>query len=231
MANRRGKARRSRRRRLAIEAAGYDFPTELGLNPPDLSGYYIKPDGTGGFPVSATGRSSSSITGQEMRHELNGLELSSATVSFNNSNPISYNTSEGTLLRGEGNRYTSYSRSRTVCTEGGAHFEIYFLWIQSATIDTNNGNILNGVGLDVVVDVRGTLTTACKNRWDRVGNRASPGGWAMASIPLRQKVTPSQLKYMCVSEQRAYVPEETWTTSTGASCECTTNYKVSCSEP
>ena len=76
------------------------------------------------------------------------------------------------------------------------------------------------------MDTAGELTTVCADRLN--GEIEFVGGWGVAEVGLVSRVEPSDLVYMCVDEDFAYVPTETWTDSDGQACQCTTDYEISC---
>src|SRR5690606_41282231 len=71
-------------------------------------------------------------------------------------------------------------------------------------------------------------TTPCEEFL--IGNFHEAGGWYFATAPIQTKITPDQLQLMCVSEQKGYVPTETWTHTDGSACACGTDYEVNCDE-
>ena len=210
------------------EAAGYPVVTELGVNPPDLSGYYIREDAAGSFPVNSSsfdqGRG---WVGAESRVEQTSNNfIKGAAVSFTSFEPISFSISEGTIVRGDGNSYTTYSRTKGTCTEENSDYEIFSVSITSATVNETTGDIESLRGVSTTVDVAGELTTACADR--TTGLRELVGNWSVSEVSVVRKVIPSALSYMCVSDDDAYVPTETWINNDGLSCSCTLEYQLVC---
>lgn len=211
----------------ALDKAGLDFSVETELVPPDITGFYLKPNRTGGFPLTATGASSGYITGIEQVIVVSDdLTVSSKSIAFESA-PIAYSTSQGAILRGKGNRFTVYSRGRITCTEGNSSYRFYFVTLNSAGVDPASGDLIESKSLSVNVGVAGdVLSSTCRKRYP--GDLTLNGGWNHSTYPRANKVTPGQFKFMCVSEQQAYVPGETWKISGGQICECGANYKLTC---
>jgi len=211
----------------AAAAAGFPVATEVGLTPPDISGYYIRDLNTGTFPATASGIDvGRSWAGGERRLEQANNFLKSAAVSYGNVGPTSFGFSEGTIIRGEGNRYTTYSRSRGTCTEQNSDYDTFSVSVASGTLNASTGNIENYRVIGTTIAVEGELTAACANRY--VGEAELVGRWYLGEIPVIRNVAPSELSFMCVSGDAAYAPTETWTDSVGLSCSCTLDYEVAC---
>jgi len=211
----------------AAAAAGFPVATEVGLTPPDISGYYIRDLNSGSFPATASGIDvGRSWAGGESRLEQSENTLKSASLSYGNVGTTSFGFSEGTIIRGEGNRYTTYSRSRGTCTEQNSDYDTFSVSVASGTLNESTGNIEDYRVIGTTISVDGVLTTACANRY--VGEAELVGRWYIGEISTLRNVTPSELTYMCVSGDAAYVPTETWTDEDGLSCSCTLDYQVAC---
>lgn len=209
--------------------AGYPVNTEQGQNPPNISGYYRRQNGRGSFPAnSASFGQGQPLIGGEFRNEQTANNIiASADISFSGTTPISYGFSNGSIIRGEGQKYTVYSRVKNTCTEKGSNFTIYGVTIGSAEINPITGNIENKRSVGITVDTEGQLTTACRNRFN--GRIEEVGHWTVWEVDLQQKLEPSQLLYMCVDSDNAYVPTESWQReSDGTSCTCTQQYTIQC---
>ena len=207
---------------------GIVLRTETGLAPPDLTGYYSLADGSGVFTATSSGTDiGRGRTGSEARMDQGpGLELTTATVSFTDGRPVFFGGSNGSIIRGEDDRYTIYSRSKGTCTEAGSSFDSFAVNISSAEVDPSTGDIVNATQMYVNVGTEGTLTQACANRL--VGAVELEGEWAVSEYPVNVRTDPDSLVYMCVDESRAYAPPETWTDSDGLDCSCTTDYQIEC---
>ena len=210
------------------EAVGFTLPTLRGLSPPDRSGYYRRADITGRSPFNSSGTDQGRpIVGGEFRiDQLPDNSYTSATVNFTSNQPISYSVAEGSLIRGEGNRYTTYARVRSTCTESGSDYSTFVVSIASANINAISGNIEDYRSISTTVSADGTLTQACADRSS--GDSELPGSWAVYEIPLATKAQPQELIYMCVDDDAAYAPTETWLSSDGLACSCGEDYQISC---
>ncbi|MGQ7844880.1 thrombospondin type 3 repeat-containing protein [Granulosicoccus sp. 3-233] len=210
------------------QQAGVEVRTDTALTPPVLSGYYNRPDSAGRFTATDNGTDiGRALVGAERRVEQGaGNSISSAGVSYTLGSPIAYGIAEGSLIRGEGNRFTVYSRNRNTCTEAGSDYEMFSVGITSGEWDPLSGNILDSRTLSVTIDVAGELTTACANRIS--GAAELVGGWSVYEYALDEFVEPSTLLYMCVDDDAAYAPTEEWTGSDGLACSCGEDYQISC---
>ena len=210
------------------ERAGVAVRTETGLTPPDIGGYYDRADGSGVFTATSDGSDvGRRLIGAESRVEQGPANaVDSASVGYSGRRALIFGLSEGSLIRGEGNRFTVYSRNRGTCTEAGSDYDTFGVGIYSAEVEPESGDIVDNVSLSVTIDTAGELSSACAARIGGVAELA--GEWSVVSYALRRRVEPSSLLYMCVDGDAAYVPTETWTGSDGMSCECTEDYQISC---
>jgi hypothetical protein len=203
--------------------------TEMGAHPPNLTGYYSEADGHGVLiATSNNGKGvGARLVGSETRFNIRPDNfIDRATVDFTDSTPVSYRIGTGSIIRGEDNQYTIYSRGKHTCTEAGSDFDLYYVTITSGEYDESTGNSINNTMLWVTIDTVGELTTACANRI--AGDNEYPGEWAVFSYDFSKRSEPAELLYMCVDNNKAYVPTETWERSDGSSCSCTEDYQVSC---
>lgn len=210
------------------QADGVVIEASEAINPPDISGFYTRADLAGTFTATSDGTSvGNSLIGGESRIDVlpNNL-LSTASVEFTNRSPILFAVSEGSIIRGEENSYTIYSRSKSTCTEANSDFTLFSVGINSATIDPISGDILDETRIGITVDTEGDLTQACADRL--VGSVELAGEWATRSTSFTRKVEASELIYMCVDEDEAYAPTESWTSSDGMACSCTEDYMIAC---
>lgn len=210
------------------EAANLPIKTETALNPPNLAGFFNRMDGVGSIPVNSSnfdqGRP---LTGSESRIEqFDSNTINVANVQYTNFQPVFFGFNKGSLIRGEGNNYTTYNRYSGTCTEGGSDYTTFGVSITSATVNPTNGNIENLRSLFTTIDTAGELTQVCADRL--TGETEFIGEWGITEVPLAEKVQNSSLIYMCVDEDSAYAPTEIWTDSDGMSCSCTTDYQISC---
>lgn len=209
-------------------ARGFAVQTLKGVSPPDVTGYYNLPELTATTESNSSGRNEGLLlTGAESRTiQSSDNKTTGASVSFSSMVPIAFGISKGNLIRGEGDRFTTYVRARSTCTEGGADFSVFSVTIGSGTVNPITGDIENARRIATTVATEGTLTTVCANR--QAGDTENVGAWATFSIPLRNKVDPNTLTHMCVDVDAAYAPTETWLGSNGLSCTCTADYQTSC---
>ena len=212
----------------AAESAGAIVSTEMSDTPPDISGYYVRNESNGVFIATGTGTDiGRRLTGEEARFEQSADNLiNSASVDTANLQPVAFSIEEGSIVRGEGNRFTIYSRARSTCTEAGSDYDIFTININSAEIDDETDDIVGMRGLTVTVDVAGDLTNACAARF--VGQSELPGEWGVFDAPRHTRAEVTSLRSMCVDGDAAYVPTETWVGSDGLSCSCTLDYQISC---
>lgn len=208
--------------------AGVEVRTDSGLTPPTLSGYYNRADEAGRFTATDNGTEiGRSLVGAESRLDQGaGNSIASAVVSYNAGSPIAFQIAEGSLIRGEGNLFTIYSRGKSTCTEADSDYDLFTVGISSGEWDPVTGNILDTRSLSVTIDVAGELTDACASRITGAAELA--GGWSVREYALDQYVEPSSLLYMCVEDDAAYAPTEEWTGSDGMACSCTEDYQISC---
>lgn len=209
-------------------ALGFVVATQTGENPPNLTGYYNRTDLGGNFPFNSSGSGQNTpIVGAEFRiNQLVNNTYNRASVSFTSLRPISFGIGEGSLIRGEDNEFTLYSRSKSTCTEAESDFSTFGVTIASGSINPENGDIENRRSISTTVNVAGQLTTACADRLNGDGEQV--GAWSALEVPVSTKVEPAELIYMCVDGDAAYAPTETWVGSDGLSCSCTTDYQISC---
>jgi hypothetical protein len=213
----------------ALEADGVEGPAQhTDKNPPNIDGLYVRASSTGSVVASGNGVDiDQRIVGRETQYVTRSDgTLDSKGVSFESSAPISYELGYGALLRGEGSSFTIYSRTKGVCTEGGAEATRWIVTISSGTLDPATGDLLDLRNLGVTVAVAGTMTDACTKR--AAGDGALLGGWALIELPLTEKVDLGELSYLCVDESNVYVPTEAWARDDGTKCACTEGYEVAC---
>ena len=209
-------------------AEGIEIRTDQGLNPPDITGYYDLADLHGTFTATSNGVDvGNSLVGSESRITSKpGNFVDRASVAYTSLEPIAFGIGSGSIIRGEGNKFTIYSRGKGTCTEQGSDYDTFYVGITSSTLDPSSGDILYSTNISVTVDTAGNLTTACADRL--AGEGEFTGGWSVITYTLKSKIDVADLQYMCVDENKGYVPTETWTDSNGAACSCTTDYTVSC---
>ncbi len=212
----------------ALKDAGYDLKTHTETSPPDITGYYRKESGSGSFVANSGGGGvGQTIVGLEF-HEVQHDDghLDGYTVAFSGDAATSYSIERSTTIRGTGSEYTTYSTSRGVCTESSSNYTLFAISITSASVEPATGNLLDQLSLGVTIGTLGELTSACAERYN--GNVENVGEWTASQVNLQQRVQPSDLEYMCVDADAAYVPTQTWTESGGKACECTSAYAKSC---
>ena len=205
-----------------------DIRTEQGLNPPDLTGYYVS-DVLTNYVLTTSddtdiGRGLLPAESKITSKDGNFIDLSG--VAFEGGIQVGFTVETGAIIRGEGNNFTKYSRGKTTCTDGNSDFSIFTVGVTSATLDPSSGDILSAKTLTVTVDTSGDLTPICSVRL--VGKQESIGGWSVSNSDIQRKTEVTNLQHMCIDESKAYAPTETWVHSGGTSCSCTEEYAVSC---
>lgn len=213
------------------EAADASVRAETALTPPAIGGYYDRADALGVFIATSDNTDiGRGLIGNEVRIDQNADNtVALAGVSYTSSRPVFFNIAEGSLIRGEDNRVTIYSRGKSTCTESGSDYTTFSIGITSSEWEPATGNLLNTRSLGVTVDTEGELTQACANRLG--GSVELAGEWVVIEYALSERVEPSSLIYMCVDDDAAYAPTESWTSSDGMACSCTDAYQISCQLP
>lgn len=217
--------------RAALEAAaakGYPLGMSTARTPPDISGYWAIPDGTGEFVATGDGRGvGQKRVGTETRRRVDDELVSQVVgVSFDGPNETSYTIAAGNIVRGEGSSFTEYSRYKIVCNESGSDFAMYGIGLLSGSVEQATGNLVDVRLLSVTVATTGMLTSACESRFS--GNTEQVGGWSLAAIPIVEKRTVAQLEHLCVDGENAYAPTEQWMSADGKQCSCGTDYEKVC---
>ena len=209
-----------------LESRGLPLEVSLETTPPDTSGIYRKENGTGTVLDTSNGETiGAAFIGSERRIESVGDTLSSASVDFNQNGPVGFRISKGTFIRGEGNSYTTYSRSSSTCTANGSEFMRSSISVSSAEFEPSTGNIVNNRAVEISVGVSGELVGDCISI---VAARGTVGGWLLGDTPLRSSVSAESIQFMCVDNEDVYVPTETWVSADGQNCECSDNYETIC---
>jgi len=210
------------------EAVDGGVRTETALSPPAIGGYYDRADLQGVFVATSDNTDiGRRLIGREVRVDQNaGNTVALAGVSYTVAKPVSFSVSKGSLVRGEGNLVTIYSRSKSTCTESNSDFTIFGIGITSAEWEPSTGNLLNSRSIGITIDTEGELTQACADR--RGGSTELVGEWSVVEYALNKRVEPEALIYMCVDDNAAYAPTESWTGSDGMACSCTDEYQISC---
>ena len=214
----------------SAQKQGIAFHSELGLTPPDITGYYKKYDGTGKFLATGNGESiGNTIVGYEYRFNVQSNHLlDSARASFTDSRHIGFSLEKGAIIRGENNSFSIYTLGKGTCTEDDSNYSMYYVKITSATI-RDNKDILNTKEIALTVATEGKLTQVCADRW--AGDGEKIGGWSLDSFETNHHIEDVDvLEYMCIDKNKAYVPTETWTNSSNKVCSCTKEYEVSCTQ-
>jgi hypothetical protein len=210
----------------AIQAKGIAFPTHMELSPPDVSGLYT--EATNSYKFVATGNNqnvgSVSPVGSEFRVTLSGSNLvDNAGLLFSGNSRFSYASSKGSLLRGAGSSFTTYSYGKETCEAGTAPYSEYGIVIASA-VQQANGDWQSVMRLHVTVATEGTYTTPC----NLGGDSEFEGGWQLNSNPLAKKISVADLRFMCKGKASAYVAKESWTEADGAMCSCSDMFETTC---
>jgi len=212
----------------SVRDNGIEINTELGLTPPDITGYYKKDSGTGTF--LATGNKESvgnTIVGYEFRFDVYpDHKFDSARSSFSENKHLGFSLGKGAIIRGEGDKFSIYTLGKGTCTEDDSNYSMYYVKISSGNL-ANNKDILDTKSLAFTVATEGNLTHVCADRWS--GDGEYKDGWSLSTYDINNRIEDvNDLEYMCIDENKAYVPTETWINSNKQSCTCTSEYKVSC---
>jgi hypothetical protein len=217
--------------RAALEAAaakGFPLGMSTARTPPDISGYWLIPDGQGEFVATGDGRGIGvKRVGTELRRRVDAELVSQVVgVSFSGSNETSYTIGVGNIVRGEGSSFTEYSRYKIVCNESGSDFAMFGVGLLSGSVEQTTGNLFDVRLLTVTVATAGMLTNACATRFS--GDTEQVAGWSLAAIPVVERRTVAQLEHLCVDGENAYAPTESWTSADGKRCSCGTDYEKVC---
>ena len=207
---------------------GFNLRTERGLNPPDLTGYYSIAAGHGVVLLTSNGESINvRFIGRESKitSEPNN-KIARVDVGFSNAKPVAFSLAKGSIIRGEGNDFTIYTRGKYSCTDEGSDFNTSYVLISSASVEPLTKNIVGTKRIFLTVATQGELTQVCAD--SIVADSEYKGGWSFASFDLTKRVDVNALKYMCIDEGKAYAPTEKWKNSSGSACSCTKKYQVSC---
>ena len=205
---------------------GVDINPNLGNKPPNLTGYYIRESRGGTTVATETGVDiGSSWVGKELRIETKGKHYLHYNTSFTDGGYLGVGYEVGSTLGGDGNSFTIYSPTRFGCFEkDGGNYSTPVIKIISGTRDSD-GDLVNRRYLFVKVGTStGTYTAACDAR--------KPGGavnkWTIARYAPLKNVDVDELRYMCIEDNKAYVPKEIWTNSEKQSCTCTKDIEIEC---
>jgi len=191
---------------------GVAVRTELGKNPPNLTGYYkreagghaIKEFSSGGLYVPSEAR----ICTTNDRFEVSTSQFSA--VDGRVSTPYYY---KNLMFRGDKNSYTSYFLIIENC---GNNTTSYGVKISSGKLDSN-GDIINRKSVNINLAIVGPAKAQCQV-------------WSAVNFSTYHKVTDlDEFEYMCVDGKKAYAPKETWTNSDKESCRCTMDIEIECS--
>ena len=194
---------------------GVNVRTELGNNPPNLTGYYRKEDGEGRRVITDKGLIGIPLFGDESRVCTANNRYESAISMFGLSyGSVGATTTKNNMLRGNKNSYTIYQPIKPyVC----GNTKIFSMLIISGKINSNGDRVDEEVIRSTVYPSAETLTPDC-NRWS-VSHRDTSN-----------KINDlDDLEYMCVDGNKAYTPEETWKNSDKESCKCTEDIEIECS--
>ena len=182
-------------------AQGISVPTETALSAPNIAGYYFKQAGNGEFVAGGDSTGiGQAVIGYELRVDLDGRGYASSRsvgIVGGSDMATSFTIAKGQLLRGEGNRFTLYTRAKLTCTEQGSSYTTWSIGIFSASVAAS-GDWTDVASLAVTVATEGELTAACAAR--RTSNGELEGGWTIFQAPLYEKVDLSEFGYLRVDE-------------------------------
>jgi hypothetical protein len=214
----------------AVRDEGYEFVAYTDLEPPDLTGLYLKEYGTDSVIASGDGSSLGGATvGNESRMTVSEeVFVSTALVESYNDQILSYSSGAGiaqrSFLRGKDQSFTLYSKSKVVCTSVTPGLVANIVSLYSATVDAASGDLIDGIFIQVTVASNEVGLADCV--W--VGNAEYTGGWVAQSVPVKEAISIDQVAWMCIDAGKAYVPEEIWIREGGQACTCSINLEVVC---
>lgn len=211
----------------AAEEAGYPIEANTAMMPPDLTGYYHET----GARYAASGNGANVGGVSELGEYRVGVRRAAAgaVVDLAAIFPGLYGASAGHLLRGEGDRFTIYSRGKATCIRAGSDYTTYRIGIGSGRIESATGDWVDDVSVSVTIAVEGERTASCVNTL--AGNVEDVGGWNVRVASRRVRTDAKSLKYTwCRAEGSAYVPGEIWTSTGGETCECSKAAEVVCAD-
>jgi len=196
---------------------GLTVNLQLGNNPPKLNGYYKSE--TGGRVYYARNALGGRYTGASLAE----TEFRYCTSKGYVEDVVNSPSGPGfgrEKLRGEGNYFTFYDlTSRKYSSECiGYHADI-----RSGKVDSKSGDIKNYKVVIAPLGYKEMVSGACdiyktSRRWEEVFTTAD-----------EKKVTDlDELEYMCVDDNKAYIPKETWKNKEKQSCKCTADVEIEC---
>jgi hypothetical protein len=194
-----------------LESLGMPMPVHRERFPPEMNGYYRRAAGQGKVLAANDGAMVGATTyGMEARVG-NGPDVDrfdAAVIDFWNGEPTSFGIGQGGWVRGRGADFTHYGGS------GG------LVMLYSATRGAS-GSWLDGFYLSILLPTSGLPHAECPT---------GAGKYRFMSAPLTSYLEPADLLFMCVDQDAGYVPTERWKRNR-ETCECTSEYQVSCTEP
>ena len=188
--------------------------TELGHNPPNLTGYYRMEDGGGGEATNGVVGESFSYYGSESRICTTTERYETYNSNFDPARGhLNTYIEKNAILRGNQNDYTYYELYTKTC-KNKTH--VYAVSIYSANLNSN-GEIVNEKGVNTTLYKNGPASEDCNNV-------------SVLYYDKRKRVNNlDELEYMCVDDKKAYVPGETWKNKDKESCTCTKDVEIECS--
>jgi len=188
--------------------------TYLEHNPPNFTGYYRSEEG---------GHAGSIVNGHYVRPFIYyGTERRICTVKdyyeeygspFSLSRgAISPYTRKHAMIRGSNSHFTSYEPRINSCSRSnGKHLNA--IDISSAKLDNDGG----------IVDIKTITVTVYKDPG------CNDDRSVVSKYPDNKKINDlSDLEYMCVDGDKAYIPTETWKNKAKESCKCTADIEIEC---
>ena len=201
----------------AKENHDLNIRTELGSNPPNLTGYYRMESGGGRSIIFGQGHieNGASYYGSENKVCTSKEHFESFVSNFTPA--IGYAgtyVQKNAMLRGSKKNFTYYEPFIQTC---GSKTKTYAIRIFSASLNAD-GNIVDERGISVNVYRTGSPSRLCE---------VGVGG--VAYYDSRNKITNlDELEYMCVDGKNAYTPGETWKNKDKESCRCTKDIEIEC---
>ena len=194
------------------KAKGLNVPTNLGKNPPNLTGYYRREYATS-TEVNVYGTSSVGYAGSEKRvcTTNKGYQevLNQFTSAFRTISPHDFKV---TMFRGDKKNYTLYAPTTETCGNGEM---VYGVLIRSGSVNAN-GDRIDEKEIYIPFYKIGHPSAQCFP-------------WEGNSLNNSNKINDlDELEHMCVDGNKAYIPTETWTNKDKESCKCTANIETVC---
>jgi hypothetical protein len=204
-----------------LDDLGADLAITTETTPPNLTGFYRKPDGQGTFTATSSatdiGRPVVGLEHYDVLHP--GGLFDSMVVAFLGNAVQLTSTGVGNFVRGSGQHFSTFSRDANACTAGGSNYRTWSIRIITGDQDALSGDVINLQVLSVTVAVDGVLTPACESLL--AGESELLGGWSLWEVALDSSIAPSALTFLCQDvDELVHLPGTAFMDSSGAACTC-----------